>query len=361
MNTTAASIRNRPHSEKEISSKYREYTGYMLFSMWMCFDLKGVSDNERRDMLVEAGIHDANLYALHDLQPHIYDLPKATHNDINRLCGRKWRNSLVDELKEAWNDRASEVNTLPIIGKVQTIDVLHLNDDIICSSITAESERMKAFFLSSLKSYRKDLNGKKTFMKVIRFNKEKFEEGVQVFRKFYMNLLLKNLLLGTNLCKLKQHEIIHRSKKVTYVYIASRKRMISLFSLKQLSYFEFFDIQNRNDEEQESVHTIAGKVSVKYLSNGLVGIGYVVNENENGEQLEVLMEDDSFVVFPNSPRLNEDGVWELGQRGSCPNNDEQYEIIEFHPIRMKLFMSGWMHMTYNHLKLSLDNTTVLPF
>ena len=92
-----------------------------------------------------------------------------------------------------------------------------------------------------------------------------------------------------------------------------------------------------------------------------MGIGYVVNENENGEQLEVLMEDDSFVSFPNSPRLNEDGGWELGKVGSCPNNDEQYEIIEFHPIRMKLFMSGWIQMTYNHLRLSLDNTTVLPF
>ena len=123
-------------------------------------------------------------------------------------------------------------------------------------------------------------------------------EGVQVFRKLYVNLLLKNLLLGTNLCFIRQHELIHRSNKVSFVYIASRKRIVLLFTFKQLSFFELFnDLTN-------SVDTISGKVSVRDLHNGLEGIGFVLDEDEYGNNLEVILEDGNKVIFPNSPRMN---------------------------------------------------------
>ena len=83
---------------------------------------------------------------------------------------------------------AVEINSLPIIGKVENFDVAHLTVDFIVLSITAESERMKQFFHSSLKSYRRDQNAKLTGLRIIKFHRERFEEGVQVFRKLYMNL-----------------------------------------------------------------------------------------------------------------------------------------------------------------------------
>jgi hypothetical protein len=58
----------------------------------------------------------------------------------------------------------------------------------------------------------------------------------------------------------------------------------------------------------------------------------------------------------------DDGRWELGQLGrGMINDDEQFEIIEYHPIRMKLYTSGWLNITFNHLNLSFDNSSVVPF
>jgi hypothetical protein len=84
---------------------------------------------------------------------------------------------------------------------------------------------------------------------------------------------------------------------VEYVYTASRMRFIDLFSLKCKSYFEVFN------DERSTIQTVAGKMSIRKCNTSLEGIGYVMNEDEFGQQLEVLMEDDTRVVFPIGPKL----------------------------------------------------------
>ena len=103
-------------------------------------------------------------------------------------------------------------------------------------------------------------------------------------------------------------------------------------------------------------------MSVVDCATGLVGIGYVLDENRNGKQLEVMLENNKRIVFESGPKLRDDGVWECGQLGSTINlnNDEQYRIIGYDPIRLKIHLSGWLHITYNHIVLSLDNSQIIP-
>ena len=134
---------------------------------------------------------------MHHERPHIYDLPPIATVDISRLYANRWRN-ISNELREEWKQRAALINELPVIGKIESDDITVLNSNIITDSITAEAERMRAFFHSSLKSFRKtrhNLNVKRLLL----FKKDKYEQGTQIFHTFYMNLLLKHFIFGTNL------------------------------------------------------------------------------------------------------------------------------------------------------------------
>ena len=356
MNSTIESILNRPFSEKEEASTYRAYTGYSVFCMCFFLDFRKLSKHEQACQMTDSSIHDTLDYERHDARPHIYDRPTATVKQLHKLCGYKWNRMkrVRPELIQAWKERALEVNLLPVLGKVDKFDNVVVPHSLLLNCINAESERMRSFFRSALLSYRKERR-QKTVLKKHTFHKEKFEEGTQVFRTVYFNLLLSNFLLGPDLSFLRCHEVIHRSAKLRIVHIASRKRMVELFSLKNVSYFEIFD------DEKLEIQSAAGQMSVVDVATGLVGIGYVLDENRNGKQLEVMLENNKRIVFESGPKLRDDGVWECGQLGSpLLNNDEQYRIMDYNPIRLKIHLSGWLHITYNHIVLSLNNTKIIP-
>ena len=135
-------------------------------------------------------------------------------------------------------------------------------------------------------------------------------------------------------------------------------RMIEIFTIKELSYFEYFF--NVKEDNATKVETVAAKLSVQKVGDRRESIGYVMNENEKGQNLIVLLENNERIVFEIAPRFVE-GIWDYGHLGEGidPINDEiKYEIIAFHPIRMKLFFSGWFHISYNHLTLRFDQPKV---
>ena len=97
-------------------------------------------------------------------------------------------------------------------------------------------------------------------------------------------------------------------------------------------------------------------MSVRKVGDRRESLGYVMEEDGMGQNLVVLLENNERVCFETAPRIIE-GIWDLGHVGrgyDQVNDDQQYEIIEFHPIRMKLFFSGWWHISYNQLRLRLD-------
>ena len=147
--------------------------------------LQCIESNDQKTHLISAGIHNENLYRLHEeQQSHIHDRPTIHHNnDIIRFCGYRWKKLSSNELTETWQDRATEVNTLLVIGKVESQDVFCLDYAAITQSINAESEKMRSYFHNAHKSYKKERR-QKTVCKMITYHKDRFQEGTQVFRHF---------------------------------------------------------------------------------------------------------------------------------------------------------------------------------
>ncbi len=80
-------------------------------------------------------------------------------------------------------------------------------------------------------------------------------------------------------------------------------------------------------------------------------IGYVLKEDvgklniktENGDVAEMV-----------KPEIDELGNWVYHH-----HNDEEYKIVQYWPIRLKLLDSGYVHMTLNKFKLSDDDKIIV--
>jgi hypothetical protein len=80
-------------------------------------------------------------------------------------------------------------------------------------------------------------------------------------------------------------------------------------------------------------------------------IGYVLKEDVGKLSIKTESGD---VVEMIKPEIDQLGNWVYHHR-----NDEEYKIVQYWPIRLKLLDSGYVHMTLNKFKLSDDDKIIV--
>jgi hypothetical protein len=80
-------------------------------------------------------------------------------------------------------------------------------------------------------------------------------------------------------------------------------------------------------------------------------IGYVLKEDVGKLSIKTESGD---VVEMMKPEIDKLGNWVYHH-----HNDDEYKIVQYWPIRLKLLDSGYVHMTLNKFKLSDDDKIIV--
>ena len=314
-------------SDKEIHSRSRNKSGYNVFVPWFYSDYKQLDTSEKQDIVVEYGVCSCGYFEVDPKYADVCSLPEVTSSQLSRLCGKYWR-GLTRSVKAAWNERADLVNSLPAVGVFESVPE-HLQpqlEQVVVQSLTVEFARFASVIKKAVRY--KALVVENKNMK--QFGNERFELGLQVFRSFFVSHLLICTLFGnTNYCSLKPYEIVHR-KEVVVVHVFSSSRLRELFTMNSVYPFEYIDGVNH--------YVVAGKVYLVHKVTGKECLGCVVDDD--GCFLDVTLESGVNLKVPRPVFSNKDRSWHL------PHNDE-YDVVQVDPIRIKIMQSGNFHITMN--------------
>ena len=105
-----------------------------------------------------------------------------------------------------------------------------------------------------------------------RFGKEIVVLGLQVYKQFSLNYLLKICFFDSDYSVFEESEIVHRYEKSMVVHIRSMSRIVNLFHKHGKS---AFSLKNNGKE-----FTCAGKVNMKECYGGRQGISYILDDEQ---------------------------------------------------------------------------------
>ena len=315
------SILQLPFSHKELYSKSRNKTGYHVFLSQFHSEFAACSLQQQRDMLVEAGVHDARSYPAGDADS-VCSVPTATGRDITRLSGYYW-SGLGTDIKKGWNERAILVNELPTYGVFDSVPD-DVTDDVLKISLTNEFERFQSMIKKAIRnswSHSQILNSKTVRV----FGMERVVLGSQVFRTFNLSYLMQVALFGKNYSFLSGNEIVNRYSKSINIHISSRQKLLNFFTKHQKCPFQYVELNK--------MYTCGGKVNLIDKRNNGEIYGYVMDEIDNDE-LEIILVNDLTITVKKPIYHADIGCWEYD------TSDQNYEVIEYNPIRLKMNISG---------------------
>ena len=323
---------------KERYSRNRNKNGYNVYVGLYFKDFNELNEDKKMELLCEASIHSYVEYEASD-NDSVISRPEASTIDIIKLAARRW-NQMENAMKMGWKERAQNINQLPIIGAFDAIpSVLYdgMNKHIL-ASLTIDYDRFNTIIRNAIKKKSRVSDS----IKIKRFGKEFVILGSQIFRSFHLNHLLLLTFFGLNFSLLSNDEIVHRTKRTTLIHIASRKRIVEIFSKNDVCPFESVD------EKSNMIHTCSGKVVVRSKLSLRECIGYVVDEITLQSKIRVKLETDEILELHVPKYDSEDGSW------SYSGNDDIYIIVQYWPIRFKVFHNGQCQMTLNQVSLSQD-------
>ena len=135
------------------------------------------------------------------------------------------------------------------------------------------------------------------------------------------------------------------------MHISSQKRIVELFTHNGVCAFEYTSDGNNVGERKR--YTCGGKVVLKENCGRCKEcIGYVLDEGDGKLSIKLENGEDAKMIKPKIDKL---GNWVYH---NC-NDDEQYKIVQYWLIRLKLLNSGYAHTTLNKFKLSDDDQLIL--
>ena len=179
-----------------------------------------------------------------------------------------------------------------------------------------------------------------------RFGNELVTLRNEKYRNFFLSYLLKLTLFGFPLfSNLKPHEIIHRSKKICIIHIFSFHRINALFSFGGRSLGNHV----RNDVE----FIMCG--SANLLKGGKEISGMIINESES--ELVIMIENESgAMVKVIVPRPTYDSIHGKYTFENNHNSNNQYQLVEVSPLRIRVNQNGKSSIIFNHFSLNKNHT-----
>ena len=341
--TTRHSIVTLPFTLKELQSNNQNKTAYNTFVGVFIYQFNILNYQQKKNLLLSNNIHSPSSYQQHEDDPDIFDIPLCSGIDKSRLASKYWRR-LSDELKSSWKERAILANNLPIIGQFEAIPPQITNEEIL-KAINIE-------YVKFVKLFNRAVRDKGRFIESMlfkSFGKEKIRIRSKIFRSLHLNHLLKLTFFGLNFSLIYSNEIVQRSKKCCIVHIHSKKRMQEIFEMNGVC--AFF---TEGKEDEAKLYGCAGRAILK-CKRGKEGTAYVMDEGDGVFYLQ--LENGKDVEVPIPLFKSEIGRWDFSR---CNSDDNEYRIIEYDPVRIKVYDMGNMHFLFHRMCIGKENEKLIP-
>ena len=168
----------------------------------------------------------------------------------------------------------------------------------------------------------------------------------QSYRSLYVNLLLRQTLFGVTYGKMKHDEVVHKTKRVTVLHIASRDRMIQLFSIAGLCGVTYYKVYGH-------CHSCCGKVNCFHRGRHI--IGYIPSESRNKWNVHLV---NNKVIELGKVHCNRNGS---GYKYPDLNlrNRPGYLVTQYWPVRFLVHSNGDCKFTLNRVTFD-QSTKIVP-
>lgn len=341
---SADAIINLPLNEKEDSHPGRERLAYHVYLSRFFMDYNALSGNEKQEFLAMYACNNNGGDGENDDDDSDFNsLDTPPSPNLMSVAGKRWRYLSVDT-KNGWEQRTAWLNSRPIPGKFLAFtDGVYCDNSAVLDSMSLDWARMVSLFRSCI-TRRQPVN--RTSGVSVLFGREKVNILNQTYRRFEINELIRLCLFGRDLGKLQQDEVVLRTKKTCVIHIASEERMRSLFTKEGLCATSFMIKQCRN--------TCSRKVNT--VKNGKLCIGYILNENENGNVWKVQLATNRICSLTKPAFVSKEGKYKYLDPTDLPGTRV---ITEYWPIRLLLFDSGHGRLSLNRLTFDNSNKIIL--
>ena len=324
--TSAEEILSLPINRKERNHRSRKRRAYHVFLSRFCTKFSCLSYEEKKQKLKELRLWRVpNGYESDD---SLFTPPQPSCSQVMKAAARVW-NSASNEVKEAWGKHADRLNMLPLNDGTFDYIPLVLRGDMrknVMDSLTFDWRHTASLLRQSIVTNERRGNKMSIAFTAYTFGRERVVLYSQSYRTFFLNHLLKLTIFGSPLySNLLPHEVVHRSKKETILFIFSHWRISDLFT--------FGGLDASVVHKDGMKHVICAKANLRRGTKNT--IGYVIDEDN--EQLHVKVEGKEEYIYIKRPQYDsENGKFEY------PLGDQSltYSLSQLWPIRMKIKMSG---------------------
>ena len=322
--------------EKKKLKENKTLSGYNMYVSHTTNRLKSLDPLELRMTMM--GVND---------EP---DEEDEVHDSIFKYVGTRWK-LIDDEVKNAWNVRAKKFNSLERNRPFEKIphSIIGNLEMMIKESLLLDWARLKKTLKRSIMH-----PPGRDFGEAVFDMPDNFQLLSQSYRRYQLNHMMQMTIFGEKFKNLEPEEIIRNFENVTYVHIASGRRMSDLMEVDGDVACEYVD------EENDLHYQAVGKVNV--IKNGKNIIGYIVDETLGGKWEILLRNNETVYLHPVLyfiPELNEtDFLSESSDQneGYVFNIDapDVWNITEYWPIRMKFTRNAIENWQYSLSRLVVN-------
>ena len=350
--SSSADVRNLPFSEREDSHRGRRRLGYHVYLSRYFVDFNRSSEAARTkaaralpNFQVKKDIfdEDSDDSATNHNVAIINRLPSFRPGDIMKLACIRWR-GLSETMRENWRVRARYLNARPLPGEFKKIPlVLQPNfESTILESLTLEWVQFSNDLTTGIKRPRKVVQeDAKGCVRCL--GRERVVCRNEVVRKMRFSHILGLSLFGREYKKLKAKEIVQRMKTGVVVHVATRRRMVELFTMNLMCACEC--------EAKGINYSCGGKVAIE--KNGRQSIGYIMNESDDG-WLEVVTRNRHSSIWVMKPMFDDEKKMYVYPKGGSRG----YKVVQYWPIRI-LLRSQYMLLILNRVAYRVRDGEIL--
>ena len=256
----------------------------------------------------------------------------------------KWR-TLGSNMKDAWRIRAESLNARPRNdGRFESLPTAIEESNLkeyVLENLTSEWQQIVKVF-KNMSTKRKSSNEDKRETSYM-FGNERVIIGAQVYRLFYLSPLLSRTIFGSPLfSSLTWYELKYDTKKNVVIHIYSHRRIMELLTYGGLSAASFL----HSNPESNFKYKICGKVNLKRTRDGKNVIGYIVDEHNENDMLDIKLYElidpetgrDTVIKVKRPPYNREHGgyMYDADEENVPVGQIETYSLSQIWPTRIKI-------------------------
>ena len=321
-----------PQTIKEAQHTSRKRIGYHVYLSYYFKVFKRVDNETKKTIMIRCNIWDDVDVDDDDGSVDSTMTPRhPLYYEITRAAAKNW-NDMQAGGKEAWNKRATILNSRPISdGTFKNVpsDILDSSMTVnILQSLTQDWKNFVRQFKQSILLKSRHGTRVPDSQKVYKFGNEKVVMYSQIYRIIYLNHLLNVTIFGMPLfSKLLSYELRYISKRQKIIHILSHRRMSELFN--------FGGLDATTHYKNGLKYLCCAKVNLK--RRGKNSIGYVLDE---GSDDLTIRRETGELIRVKKPEFDKVKGTYLFENCDSGNQSLSFSLTQLWPIRIKINISG---------------------